>query len=161
MKYKSPYEEQLQRIKRLRKNINQFADATDENFEDAIDAFTSFFIQCYHLRDWLIRSGYNQSQVDFCIQNNTWLSLCKNLANKQKHQKLKKNELENNFVKDNFFGVSTPMNRYYDYFIHKGPRFGINIWQFQMPVDVIEVADKCIAGWEEFLQNSSARVASF
>ena len=64
MKYNLPYEEQFNRVKRLRKNIEQFATATDNNFEDAIDSFTSFFIQCYHLRDWLIKSGFNQVDID-------------------------------------------------------------------------------------------------
>ena len=157
MKYKTPYEEQFNRIKRLRKNIEQFSAATDDNFENAIDAFTSFFIQCYHLRDWLISSGYEQSIIDTFIRQNTWLSLCRDLANKQKHQEIKRYKPENDFIHDQFFGVSTPITRHYDYFIHKEPRFGIEAWGFGMPVDVIEVADKCIEGWNKFL---SSRVIS-
>jgi len=63
LKYKSPYEEQLNRVRRLRSGIKQFETATNDNFEDAIDAFTSFFIQCYHLRDWLNKSGYSKIQI--------------------------------------------------------------------------------------------------
>jgi len=152
MKYKKPYQEQWNRVRRLRKSIDQFANATDENFEDAVDSFTSFFIQCYHLRDWLIKSGFSQVSVDNHIKKHTWLSLCRDLANTQKHQEIDRYKPDNDFVKDQFFGVSTPITRHYDYFIYKGPRFGINVWGLGMPVDVVEVADKCIEEWDTFLK---------
>lgn len=158
MKYKSPYEEQLERVKRLRKDIERFSVATDENFEIALDAFTSFFIQCYHVRDWLIKSGVDHSVVDNFITRSTWLSLCRDLANKQKHQKIDRYKPQNDFV-DFGVGVSTPISRHYDYFIHKQPRFGIDVWKFGMPVDVMEVADKCVSGWEDFLQSQQRETA--
>lgn len=150
MKYKKPYQEQFNRVKRLRNSIEQFAAATDDNFENAIDAFTSFFIQCYHLRDWLIKSSFDQLSVDNFIARNTWLSLCRDLANKQKHQKIDRYKPQNDFV-DFGLGISTPISRHYDYFIHKEPRFGIDVWGFGMPIDVMEVADKCVSEWEKLI----------
>jgi hypothetical protein len=46
MKNILPYQEQLNRIKRLEKDIKRFSIATEDNFENAIDAFTSFFYHC-------------------------------------------------------------------------------------------------------------------
>ena len=152
MKYKSPYQEQLGRVKRLRKDIERFSVATDENFETALDAFTSFFIQCYHMRDWLIKSGFGKIAVDHFIERSTWLSLCRDLANKQKHQKIDRYKPQNDFL-DHGVGISTPISRHFDYFIHKEPRFGIDVWEFGMPIDVMEVADKCVNGWEDFLKS--------
>ncbi|MEK7540880.1 MAG: hypothetical protein AAB529_01415 [Patescibacteria group bacterium] len=148
MKYKFPYQEQYNRISRLRDELNLYTVATDKNFEIALDKFTSFFIQCYHLRDWIINSGYLKSKVDKFVRSNTYLSLCRDLANNQKHQKITK-YVPANFV-DFGIGISTPISRYYDY-IKKQARFGIDVWEFKAPVDVIEVADRCLKSWQDFL----------
>ncbi len=150
MKYKIVYEEQFNRIKRLKKNIEQFSIATDNNFEEAIDTFTSFFIQCYHLRDWIIKSGFDKNFIDDFISQNIWLSLCRDLANKQKHQSIDKYIPNNDFV-DFRVGVSTPISRYYDYFDKKS-RFGIDVWGFGTPIDVVEVADRCIGEWKKLIK---------
>ncbi|MDP2641527.1 MAG: hypothetical protein Q8P39_03325 [Candidatus Yanofskybacteria bacterium] len=157
MKYKLPCQEQFSRVKRLRKDIERFSVATDENFETALDSFTSFFIQCYHMRDWLIKSGFRQIAIDNFIERSAWLSLCRDLANKQKHQKIDRYKPQNDFV-DHGFGISTPISRYFDHFMHKEPRFGIDVWKFGIPVDVMEVAAKCVSGWDDFLQSQQGEV---
>lgn len=156
MKYNKSYEEQFGRVKRLAKEIKRFAEATDENYEDAIDAFTSFFIQCYHVRDYLIQSGFQQGYVDRFIRDSDWLALCKDLANKQKHQAITRSKPKTHFI-DTGIGVSTPIARYYDHFIYKCPRFGIRSWNSLLPLDVIEVADKCIDEWARFISFRSMR----
>lgn len=83
MKYESPFHEQWNRIVRLRQILDKYDEATDDNFEEALDAFTNFFIQCYHLRDWLIESGYDKRLVDQHIGNSCALSLCRDLSNTQ------------------------------------------------------------------------------
>ncbi len=98
--------------------------------------------------------------VDGFIQRSTWLSLCRDLANKQKHQKIDRYTPQNDFV-DFGVGVSTPITRHYDYFIHKGPRFGIDVWGFGMPVDVIEVVEKCVDEWKKFLAFQKGMVGRF
>lgn len=150
MKYIFPYQEQLDRIKRLEEDLKRFSIASDDNFENAIDAFTSFFIQCYHLRDWLVESRYTRRDIDIFISQSPYLSLCRDIANKQKHKNIDKYEPQNHIIEHNDSGTSRIIFRYYDPF-RKENRFGIDIQEFGTLIDVIDLAEKCIAGWDKFL----------
>jgi hypothetical protein len=145
-----PYKEQLDRIKRLRDDIKRFSVANDDNFEGAIDAFTSFFIQCYHLRDWLIDSRYGRIDIDIFVSKSPTLSLCRDIANTQKHKRIDKYEPQNHLVEHKFSGISTPITKYYDPF-RKENRFGIDVQEFGTLVDVIDLAENCVEEWERFL----------
>ncbi len=158
-KYNKPFEEQLARIGRLNKGLATYSVATDENFEDGVDVFTSFFIQCYHLADWLVKSGYPKDVVYQFISKSPWLALCKDLANTQKHLK-RKGDAFIDFGEFSF-GVSTPITRYVDYFNGGQIKFCIDAAQFgPLPLDAIEVADKCIEEWQKFLEFHHAVEAS-
>ncbi len=148
-KYDKPYIEQWNRLVRLRKKLDDYSVATDDNYEEALDVFTSFIIQCYHLRDWLIRSGYNKEGVDHIIQNDAFLSLCRDLANTQKHQKIDRYTPKNSFV-ENDFGITTPISRSYDP-IKRRSFFGVMVWEFGMPIDILEVGDGCLKTWKNFI----------
>jgi hypothetical protein len=145
-----PYKEQLERIKRLREDISRFSVSTSDNFKDANDAFTSFFIQCYHLRDWLFQSHYRKREVDAFVNNNVSLSLCRDMANRQKHREINRYEPQNHFIEHDVHGIATPIINYYDP-VRKENRFGIDVREFGTLIDVIELADKCIEDWERFL----------
>lgn len=148
MKNFLPYQEQLNRIKRLEQDIRRFSVATEDNFESAIDAFTSFFIQCYHLKDWLIESRYNRRDVNLFIDNSVPLSLCRDIANKQKHKKIDQYEPKNHLSEKR--GVSGSIIKYFDPF-RKENRFGIDVQEFGTLIDVIDLAEKCLGEWEKFL----------
>jgi hypothetical protein len=145
-----PYKEQLDRIKRLKEDIKRFSIPTDDNFKDAVDAFTSFFIQCYHLRDWLFESYYKKRDVDIFISNSVYLSLCRDMANKQKHREINKYNPHNHLVEHDINGISTSIIPYYDPF-KKESRFGIDVREFGTLLDVIELAEKCVEEWERFV----------
>ncbi len=150
MKSILPYQEQLDRIKRLKEDIERFSVAKEGNFESAVDAFTSFFIQCYHLRDWLIQSRYGPRDINVFISGNPWLSLCRDLANKQKHQAIDLYEPQNHFVVHKTSGISTPIMIYYDPARNEN-RFGIDVEEFGTLIDVLDLAEKCVEAWEKFL----------
>lgn len=150
MKDELPYKEQLNRIKRLKKDIERFSIATNENSEKAIDAFTSFFIQCYHLRDWLVQSYYKRRDIDIFISKSISLSLCRDIANKQKHKEIDRYEPQNHLIEHNISGLSTPITKYYDPYRDEN-RFGIDVQEFGTLIDVIDLAEKCIEEWEKFL----------
>lgn len=150
MKNQLPYNEQLDRIKRLCEDIKRFSIANDDNFETAIDAFTSFFIQCYHLKDWLIDSRYGRVDIDIFVSRSSSLSLCRDIANTQKHKKLDKYEPQNHLINHKEKNISTPIMKYYDPF-RKEERFGIDVQEFDTLVDVIDLAEQCVRDWERFL----------
>ena len=152
-KYVFPYQEQLDRIKRLEADISRFSVSSDNNYEKAIDAFTSFFIQCYHLRDWLAESRFSRRDIDIFISESFSLSLCRDMANKQKHKTIDKYEPQNHLVEHkihNDSNIVTSIVRYYDPF-RKENRFGIDVQEFGTLIDVIDLAEKCVDEWERFL----------
>lgn len=145
-----PYREQMDRIRRLKTDIERFSVSTDDNFKDAIDAFTSFFIQCYHLRDWLLESHYRRRELDEFISNSPSLSLCRDIANKQKHKEINRYVPQNHLLEHHVHGMSTYIISYYDPFKNE-KRFGVDVREFGTLIDVIDLADKCIEEWERYL----------
>lgn len=88
-KYKLTYHEQWGRVVRLRKTLDKYEFAEDRNFEITIDAFYKFFHTVLsHMRDWLIKSSDTKQFIDEAIRQDQWLSLCRDIANNQKHQRL-------------------------------------------------------------------------
>jgi hypothetical protein len=150
MKYVFPYQEQLDRIKRMAEDIKRFSVATDDNLESAIDAFTSFFIQCYHLRDWLFESRYSKRDIDIFINESFALSLCKDMANRQKHRSIDKYEPFHHLIEHRYGNISSPIVKYYD-LVRKENRFGIDVEELGILMDVIDLSGKCIDEWERFL----------
>lgn len=59
-----------------------------EEFDDDV---ISFFIHCYHVRDWIVhlnKLGVTARQVDAYIDRHRALKICADLANGSKHCKL-------------------------------------------------------------------------
>ena len=55
------------------------------------DDVISFFIHCYHVRDWIVhlsKTGITARQVDSYIDSHRALRICADLANGSKHCKL-------------------------------------------------------------------------
>lgn len=87
--------EQLQRARRYLKRMEKIYAGIfsslghDEQAYD--DDVISFFIHCYHVRDWIIQqdnAGVTARQVDNYIDNHQALKVCADLANGSKHCKL-------------------------------------------------------------------------
>ncbi|EPF6752170.1 hypothetical protein NPI09_004770, partial [Escherichia coli] len=61
------------------------------NEEDYDDDVISFFIHCYHIRDWIIHLNtlnIRANHVDIFINEHQALKICADLANGSKHCKL-------------------------------------------------------------------------
>lgn len=86
---------QLERAKRYLKRIEQIyagvfcsKDYDKDAYEDDV---VSFFIHCYHVRDWIVhlnRLGINARDVDAYINSHKALKICADLANGSKHCKI-------------------------------------------------------------------------
>jgi hypothetical protein len=158
-KYLLPYEEQFARVVRLNDGLKKYSVATDKNFEEAIDAFTSFFIQCYHLADWLKRSEYFEKSIYDFIKNSPYLSLCHALANTQKHQKTHSHDKQNDDCKFcdlgafGDFGITTPIFKQVDHFDNGQEKFCIAATDFApFPIEILELTNKCIQEWRRFIE---------
>ena len=90
--------EQLQRSKRYLSRIRSMYHgvALDENktAKHLDDDVISFFIHCYHIRDWIIhlnKLGIISKDVDDFINQHDALKICADFANGAKHCKLIRN----------------------------------------------------------------------
>lgn len=87
--------EQLERTKRYLKRLKDIYSgifsSTGHDKEAYDDDVVSFFIHCYHVRDWIIhlnKLGITARQVDSYINSCRALKICADLANGSKHCKL-------------------------------------------------------------------------
>ena len=84
------YQEQFERVKRWYKrfkeiNNGQIHDKPSEFYEDDVYAF---FMNCYHLKDWIKKdpaAASVENIVENYITNNPELSLCADICNGLKH----------------------------------------------------------------------------
>jgi hypothetical protein len=82
--------EQYRRVKRYFerfKQINEGKAHVTDSLENLDDVF-SFFIHCYHLKDWIKndpKSGIDHSKVEKFVHSNESLKICGDLTNGVKH----------------------------------------------------------------------------
>lgn len=83
-----PYQEQLARVGRF---LNRMSSATTNNLEYE-DFLLSFFQNCWHLRDWILRdkniSKRKRQAIKQAIENSAVLAICRCITNRSKHYKL-------------------------------------------------------------------------
>jgi len=84
--------EQLDRARRYLERMQQACSSVPYR-RDASDYYAddvySFFVHCYHVRDWLIRLGLAPADaVDRYVNDNLELSICADLCNGMKHCRL-------------------------------------------------------------------------
>src|SRR5262249_11565420 len=75
---------QHDRLKRWSRRLHEFGD--DGSFQERLDFFLAFFLNCYALRDWFINSNsISQIELDNLIQSNEAMRLCRDICNRSKH----------------------------------------------------------------------------
>ncbi len=145
--------EQLERtrryLKRLREIYNQVPYITDTR-EYYIDDVYSFFIHCYHIRDWIIHLnllGLGEKDVDAFINEHNELRICADLCNGTKHCELKRKLRTSRqphlaswtFSSD---GMNDKMETTKGKFcILSGDKF----------YDALELAESCMKLWDEYI----------
>lgn len=87
------YEEQYERVKRWYRRFEEINQGT-ENYrtsEDCRDAVYAFFINCYHLKDWIKKDKSlalnepEQKKVEAWVEKETALNTCGDVCNGLKH----------------------------------------------------------------------------
>jgi len=118
--------------------------------ENYVDEIYAFFLNCYHLKDWIKNdpevSTTVQQQVEDHINRNRSLKLCADLCNSLKHLVLTKKQRSG---EGPAFGKK-------DYALKLGggrARIALN-YQVDTtggPVDAFQLASDCVEAWEDFL----------
>jgi len=138
---------QFDRARRWRQRLLASAGKADADF--TFDAALAFFINCYHVRDWLERSGeIGKSALDQLFTDSFALRVCADLANIAKHYDL----------------TNTPrMTRQLSVACeYADPGFGwlgdqarLTILSDGQQLDVLELTATCEADWLSFLRQQS------
>ena len=124
----------------------------------ALDLIYAFFMNCYHLRDWLIRSGAaTKDDVDDHIDHSDALRWCRDICNGMKHFKLDADKRTTTYqswttASESKVVVSGSPDR-------PEPVAGF-YWSFVDPPtgttrDMFQLADACMKDWATFLKKTS------
>lgn len=123
---------------------------TKQTYEDDV---LSFFMHCYHVRDWLIHAEVAPVQakkVDEFISGSSCLKLCADICNGVKHCKLTKPPRSG--CQPNFSGKEYKSSLWLSgssggellqarYTIHTATG----------PVDALDLAENCVQSWSDFI----------
>lgn len=87
---------QYQRMERWLTRIAMHAG--NEADHDLLDTYLAFFLNCYSLRDWFVKSEtIAAADIDDLIQKNRRMRLCRDLCNRSKHLRISKPSTDADF----------------------------------------------------------------
>lgn len=153
-----PYLEQFERAKRWHTVLNCFRNARIS--EDAVDQdrhiddIYAFFINCFHLKDWIVYSRPDlKNIVQQFVNENEALQICRDICNSTKHF-----SLIHPSTSETPFGHSKLL-REFQAIMLPGEDYPVRNQQYIILCDdkkhnVFMLADKCIELWTNFLRTN-------
>lgn len=156
----SRHQEQFKRVKRWYerfKNINngKIHDKPSEFYEDELYAF---FMNCYHLKDWIINDPSTSSvanKVEGCINSNPDLKFCADLCNSLKHLCLNKKGHPPRSKEDPKFGTKSAIYNIAENSI----KFDYTIDTLSGHRSAFDIATKCMEAWDKFYSDNNLKNA--
>ncbi len=153
-----PYLEQFERIKRWYDILNQIKNSNSpENQADyQVDCIYTFFMNCFHLKDWLINSNVDQNAIHKYINENKELKICRDICNGAKHLKLTNPSIGKG--SDMNMGLRVTLHKEYDpYHEVTNNTKPLDNATYVIVADfekfnVFDLSDKCMELWEDFLK---------
>lgn len=147
------YIQQYLRVKRWYDRFEKISDDRKHDMTsfDYQDDMMSFFINCYHLKDWIkndLKSGINGAVVEEFVEKSDNLKICGDLCNGAKHLLIKNPKIDKDTI------VS---KRHFSLTLGGGPlinvRYEISVGE--KTYDAFNLAKECLKEWEQFLCNNS------
>jgi hypothetical protein len=78
---------QYDRMKRWLAKLREFG--RDQEDEERLDLYLAFFLNCYSLLDWFVKSGgIDASEIHNRIQASEAMRLCRDICNRSKHMQI-------------------------------------------------------------------------
>lgn len=150
----SKYKEQYERIVRWYKRFEKLNQGIlhDKDSNNYIDDIYAFFINCYHLKDWIKNDNsiiVDISDIENFINNSTALSICADVCNGLKHLKITSPRIDPNTT----FGKK-----------HVKMELGTQPTIIALKIEIIvdennydafDLAADCIKEWENYLKSKS------
>ena len=146
----------LSRIEAIYEGIFSSSGHDKDSYDDDV---ISFFIHCYHIRDWIIHLnvlGVKAAEIDDYINQHKALMICADLANGSKHCKLTRSLRTSR--QPHITGKQRHTSTWYTgsgggevmkckYTVLSGEEF----------LDSLELAKECVALWDSFTEELKAR----
>lgn len=154
--------EQFERAKRYFDRVASIYEgifSSSGHNEYLCDDVISFFIHCYHIRDWIIHSnlsGLTSKYIDDYINQHQALKICADLANGAKHCKLTRSMRTNHQPQ-----ICEQQRHTSTWYIGSGGgevmRCKYIISYGEELLDALDLAKECIALWQCFIDGSTKR----
>jgi hypothetical protein len=147
---------EMEQIERTRRYLKRLKDIYNEvpYTLDTRDYYTddvySFFIHCYHIRDWIIRLnrlGLGPKDVDTFIDAHNELRICADLCNGTKHCELKytlRTNSQPHIASTSFVSAGTNNEM-------KTTQGQFYILSDEKFYDALQLAESCMKLWDEFV----------
>lgn len=150
---RSKYREQFNRVKRWYERFAEIDGGTahDRPSDRYQDEVYAFFLNCYHLKDWIKNDenvGAAATKVEEFINSNEELSLCADICNGIKHLKLEGSRSGQNpqFGSRQFHMELGGQQQIL------GVKYSIDTSSGS--VDAFEFATKCFEAWQNFINSN-------
>lgn len=177
---KNKYLEQWERVKRWYKRIQKIKEQCPKGYsdDDCLDEIYAFFINCFHLKDWIKNSKpeYKEAIENLFDKNKgkEVFKVCADLVNNSKHLKIKKNRNRidpNTQVTKQHTTVQTRKSLTYSVLGEKNnkqksgnnqknntylPSLRKYSWEVTFKdksYDIYDLANKCFEEWQRFLKD--------
>jgi hypothetical protein len=116
--------------------------------DEALDDVYAFFLNCYHLRDWVIGSGFkSEADVNAYIRGNDDLALCRDICTGLKHFRAEPKRA----LFDSSWSTATVTVAIFPERREPIPGEHWVITTDRGDVDMFDLADRCVAAWDSFL----------
>jgi hypothetical protein len=162
-----PHLEQLARIKRWKSRIDdfRFSNSPDIEISNQLDFIYAFFINCYHLKDFLEYSKLVSDKViSKFVEKNIEMQICRYICFESKHCSITQ---AHSGITDSSTGEKV-IHGLTGCIIIEGDPFQ-EILKYDNPIkngkysilvngknyDLFELADKCVKLWETFLEENN------
>ena len=119
------------------------AESTYENSECQHDDVYAFFMNCYHLRDWLTKSEVvDPKELSQFFKYNRDMGLCRDICNGLKHLNISRPSIDADFsFGREYVPANAPGYNNERLFIFADGKF----------LDIFDLADRCVWHWQYFL----------
>jgi hypothetical protein len=122
--------------------------AGSEADHDLLDMYLAFFLNCYSLRDWFVKSGViAEADIDELIQRSRQMRLCRDLCNRSKHLRISRPSTDADF---------SIIRAYRGPYRSNGPDYTLAIIaedaQDIQQTDLWDVAHGCARFWSDFIR---------
>lgn len=144
--------EQFDRVKRYYERFKQIneGEGTSRNSAYYEDDVYSFFINCYHLKDWIENDpavAIKKQEVENYINTNPALQICADMCNGAKHLSRVPSQIRSGKPRSIDYKA-------YSLSLGAGPA-QLRIKFFVDDQDAFKIATECMQKWEDFIKNHS------